>query len=122
MAHTGDVRALCAAALLAALAVPAAAYANPAPPRLGVVSSTETRLVVQGRNFGPRERLLVRLIGTGVSSRRVVAGPAGAFRVSLVKPEPQACGRYFLTVRRASGRSVSMKLGPNECADSGVGS
>jgi hypothetical protein len=110
------VRAVAILALGAALAAPAVAQAN-VPPRIGVVSTTDARLVVRGTAFAPGERLLVRLAGRGVTTKRVVADGNGSFRTSLVKPPPQTCGRYFLSVRRASGKSVGMRLGPGECAN-----
>jgi hypothetical protein len=114
------VRVACILALLGALVAPLAAGADVSP-RVRVVSSTATTFVVRGSSFEARERLLIRLVGSGITAKRVVSDQAGSFRVSLIKPEPLACGRYFLTVRRAGRKSVVLRLGPSECAQPAVG-
>src|SRR5262249_22673955 len=77
----------------------------------------EPKALVRGTGFLPEEHLLVRLVGVGVSSKRVVAGDDGAFRVLLRTPEPRACGQYSLiVVRPAPATRISLKIGPPECA------
>jgi len=84
-------------------------------PRVRVVR-LEPKAVVRGTGFLPREHLLVRLAGLGVASKRVVAGDAGGFRVSLRTPAPRSCGRYTLTVVRPAAKPVLVRIGPPECA------
>lgn len=103
--------------MLAALAASGSALAS-APPHVKLVR-LEPTAVVRGTGFKARERLLVRLAGVGVVSKRVVAGVDGSFRVSLRTPEPRACGQYLLTVvRPATAKPVRVKIGPPECAPS----
>ncbi len=100
-----------------------AGAAVPAAPHVRLVKLAPTALV-RGTGFLPREHLLVRLTGVGVTSKRVVAGAGGGFQVSLRPPPPRACGQYLLVVvRPAPARPVRVKIGPAECAPSeGAGS
>lgn len=110
------MRAYCAMAAILAFAVCGSALAS-APPQVRLVR-LEPSAVVRGTGFLPQEHLLVRLAGVGVASRRVIAGPTGAFRVALRTPPPRSCGQYLLTVVRPAAKPVRVKIGPPECAPS----
>ena len=106
---------------MSALAFPALAVGGTTP-RVHVLVLHQ-RVLVSGTSFLPREHLLVRLTGRGVSSKRVVADTEGTFSVSLRRPELRACGRYLLQVRRPAAKPVIVRLvppfSPPECADLG---
>ena len=73
--------------------------------------------VVRGTGFHPREHLLVRLIGRGVSSKHLLADTHGSFRAALRTPPARSCGQYVLMVMRSSpAKPVRVKIGPPECA------
>jgi hypothetical protein len=110
------MRRLSLAAALLALVVSAPALAVTAP-HVKLVR-LEPNALVRGTGFLPQERLVVRLAGVGVVSKRVVAGDLGTFRVTLLPPPPRACGQYLLTVVRPAAKPVRVKIGPPECAPS----
>jgi hypothetical protein len=104
------------AALSCAALAGFASQAQAATPHVRIVH-LQPKALVRGTGFLPQEHLFVRLVGVGVSSKRVVANAAGAFRVSLVTPEPRSCGQYSLIViRPAPAKPVRVKIGPPECA------
>jgi hypothetical protein len=105
---------LATAALLIAVA-PAWALGKP---RLVVVSPAP-KMVVRGLSFKSHEHVTVRLIGRTTTTAAVSASVTGAFRVSLVKPRPLACGRLVLRAAGSLGSLVLIRLGPPECNPAG---
>ena len=112
------MRALLATAALLVIVAPAASGIG--KPRLAVVSPAP-KLIVRGLSFKPRERVTVRLTGRTTTTAVVAASAAGAFRVSLAKPRPLACGRFVIRAAGSLGSLVVVRFGPPECNPPGEG-
>jgi hypothetical protein len=83
-------------------------------PSLHLVADSP-KVVVRGLAFHARERVTVRLIGRTTTQTTMLATAAGSFRVTLVRPDPLACGRLFVVAKGSAKSWATLRIGPPEC-------
>jgi hypothetical protein len=84
----------------------------------GAVASTNATLslvarrpiVLQGRNFHPRERVRVTLQMGVTRTKDVLAGSAGSFTITFTGTTVPHCGGVFAHARDSRGTTASLKI------------
>jgi hypothetical protein len=108
-------RRLAGVGVIAALAVPTALAGTTAKPAIHPLKTSP--LTARGVHFKPHEKVRVSVVSTAANtSRRVVAGAAGAFTVTFTGVTIDRCIGYSLSAVGSFGDRATFKMLPPGCA------
>lgn len=116
--HTDPVRRLLAVLVLLATLSTACASAGVrgGAPHASVRVVSTAPFTVRGSHFRPRERVRLAVSAVGTATRRVQAGPTGAFAAVIRSVRVDDCSGYAVRAVGSAGSRAAVKLPAGECA------